>query len=109
MAIREKEKVKEEAVNKLQAMERLSHFLEKSRLAEYVDLLQRPSRMIWLNFSAGVARGVGFFVGGVIVVGVLIFALKMMLHHVGGMPWIGAQLQEMIQWILDIVDQHRGE
>lgn len=105
----DKVKVKEEAGRRMEAMERLSHFLEKSRLAEYVDLLQKPSRMIWLNFSAGVARGVGFFVGGVLVVGLIILGLKMMLHHVGGMPWIGDQLQEMIQWVLDIVDQHRGE
>jgi hypothetical protein len=100
---------KEDNGRKTEAIERLSHFLERSRLAEYVDLLQRPWRMIWLNFTAGVARGVGFFVGGVLVVGVIILVLKMMLHHVGGMPWIGDKLQEMIQWILDIVDQHRGE
>lgn len=37
--------------------------LERSRIAEYTELLNRPWRLIWLNILSGVAKGVGIAIG----------------------------------------------
>jgi hypothetical protein len=93
----------------LEAIHRLSDYLERSRMADYVDLLHRPFRLVWVNFTAGVARGVGIVVGASLVVTLVILVLKAILHHVGGVPWIGAQLSEGISWVLDVIDKHQGQ
>lgn len=53
---------------------KLAHRLEASNLASYADLVQHPWRMVWVNFTAGLARGVGLFLGAG-VMGALTFAL----------------------------------
>ena len=96
----------------LSTVQKVAAFLEKARLAEYLDLMNRPLRMMWLNFLAGVARGVGMVVGGSIVGVLLVFVvirgLKTAFHKVGGLPMIGDQLKEFIGWILHVVNQHQG-
>ena len=37
--------------------------LEKARIAEYTQLLNRPWKLIWTNLLAGSARGVGIAIG----------------------------------------------
>ncbi len=97
---------------KLSAAQKVAVFLTKARLDEYIDLMNRPWRLAWLNFLSGVARGVGMVVGGGIVATVLILVavrvLSAMLHHVGGMPWVGDQLADAIAWILAAIDQKKG-
>ena len=95
---------------------RLAHkaaiILEKARLEDYMLLLNKPWRMFWLNFWAGLARGVGFIIGTTIIAAILLFlaikGLHVAVQHAGGLPWIGDQLQVAIQWVLDIVDKHNN-
>jgi hypothetical protein len=101
------EKTGRELDQRLQALNQLAAFVEKSRLGEYVDLLQRPWRLAWLSFLSGVGRGVGFSVGAVVVVAALVLVLKMLLHHIGGIPWFGRQLEELIAWVLNVIERHR--
>lgn len=37
--------------------------LEKSRITEYIQLLNRPWRMVWLSLLSGIARGWGSRLG----------------------------------------------
>jgi hypothetical protein len=87
--------------------------MEQSRLGSYVDLMNRPWRLIWLNFLAGLARGIGIFVGGGLVGAAVLFILIRMLKDTltafGGMPWVGAQLEEVIGWVLNIVEQQKRQ
>jgi hypothetical protein len=56
---------KNRALKKLDGkVEELAYYLERMRLAEYIQLFNRPWRLMWLNFLAGLARGVGIAVGG---------------------------------------------
>lgn len=41
----------------------LAREMEKSRIAEYTQLLHSPWRLIWLNIISGIARGVGIALG----------------------------------------------
>ena len=56
--------------------ERLTRTMEKTRIAEYVDYLEHPWRLLWTNFLIGLARGLGGTVGLAIVLGVLVFVIQ---------------------------------
>lgn len=63
----------------VEKIEELSINMEKMKLAEYVELLNKPRRLLFLNFIAGVARGVGFAVGFAILGAVVILVLRRLL------------------------------
>lgn len=44
-------------------VERLTRVMEKMRIAEYVQYLEHPWRLLWSNFLIGVARGLGSTIG----------------------------------------------
>ena len=95
------------------ALRKTAAYLEKAKLAEYVEMMNHPWKSIWLNLLAGLARGAGIVVGGS-VVGVLLVVgmlavLRYAFSHTGGMPIVGEHLKEAIGWILDAVHQHEGK
>jgi len=53
----------------------LCDYLERMRLADYVDMANNPWRLLWVNFLAGLARGVGFTIGGSLLAAGIIFLL----------------------------------
>lgn len=105
-----KAKAKKKTVHRhtLGMLEKIAIFTEQSRLDEYIDLMQKPLKLAWLNFWAGVWRGLGMVMGTVVVFALVIFLLKRALTHAGGVPWIGAQVEEGISWVLNVVEK-RGE
>ena len=46
-----------------QKIDELSLNLERMKLAEYVELLNKPKRLLYINFISGLARGLGIAVG----------------------------------------------
>ena len=68
-------------------IEELSLNIEKMKLAEYVELLHQPKRLLFLNFIAGVARGLGVAVGFAILGAVVILVLRRLV--VLNLPLIG--------------------
>ena len=38
-------------------LDQLAAYMEKMKLVEYIDLLHNPKRLIWVNFIAGISRG----------------------------------------------------
>lgn len=62
-----------------QVTEELTRTMEKTRIAEYVQYLNQPGRLLWSNFLIGIARGLGSTIGLAIVLGLLLFFLKHLL------------------------------
>jgi hypothetical protein len=91
----------------LSLMQEVAVFLEKTRLGDYMDLMARPHRLAWLNFWAGVWRGLGMAVGTVFLFALILWGLKFALHHAGGVPWIGQQVEEFLAWILTVIERHQ--
>ena len=69
--------------------------LEKMKLAEYVELLNRPSRLFYINFFAGVARGLGMAVGFTILGALLIYTLQRL--QLLNIPFIGEIIAEIVK------------
>lgn len=69
--------------------------LEATRIAEYVQLLDRPSRLLYLNFLAGVARGLGFAIGATILAAVVLYILQRTM--VLNLPVIGEFVAEIVR------------
>jgi hypothetical protein len=83
-------------------IEELSRQLEKMQIAEYVALLQKPTRLIWLNFLAGVAKGLGAAFGATLVFALVVKMLSNIL--VLNLPIISDWIAQIIQ----LVEQKNG-
>lgn len=81
----------------VKAVKGLSDRLEAMRIAEYLELLQKPSRIIYLNFLAGIAKGLGIAVGATIVFAVLLEILSHLI--VLNLPVIGDFIVEIMRII----------
>lgn len=82
---------------------RLVKHLESLRIAEYVQLLERPARLIFLNFIAGVSRGLGIAVGATIVFALVLEFLRRVIWL--NIPGIGNFIAE----IMRIVELRNGQ
>lgn len=80
----------------------LVHHLEVMRVAEYVELLQKPHRLIVLNFLAGLFRGLGIVLGATLLVAIMLNFLHQLL--ILNIPGIGNFVAEIIR----IVEQKNG-
>lgn len=87
--------------------------LEKAKLGDYVTLMGKPWRNIWVNFVAGVARGAGMAVGTVLVGGLVVIltvqALKIVAKHSDMVPWFGAQVKEAVGFVLEAANEKLEE
>ncbi|WP_246183275.1 DUF5665 domain-containing protein [Paenibacillus methanolicus] len=77
--------------------------MERSQMAEYVDLLNRPFSLIWRNLLAGTARGVGIAVGFTFFAATIVYVLQML--GALNLPIIGdyiADIVRIVQHQLDV-------
>lgn len=80
-----------------QKLQRISDALERAKIAEYVDLLNHPWRLIYVNLVAGLARGVGLAVGFTLLGAAIIYVLTR--QFVLNLPLVGNFLGELV-WII---------
>jgi len=76
-------------------IEELAVAMEKMKLAEYVELLNRPGRMFYINFFAGVARGLGMAVGFTILGALVVYTLQRL--QVLNLPVIGEFIADIVK------------
>lgn len=75
-------------------LEKLVRHLESLRIAEYMELLERPGKLILINLVAGLARGLGIAIGATVI-----FALVLNLLHqiiLLNIPGIGDFVAEIV-------------
>ena len=73
----------------------IAHQLERSRIADYVHLLNRPGRLITLHFVTGLARGVGITVGFTFITTAILYVLR----KIGALnlPIIGDYIADIVR------------
>ena len=69
--------------------------MEKMKLAEYMELLERPWRLMYINFIAGIARGFGIAIGFTILGAIVVYFLRRVL--MANLPGIGKFIAEIVR------------
>lgn len=57
-------------------IDKMSELMEKMKIADYVELMQSPYRLLWLNFVGGLARGLGMAIGFTLLGAIVIYILQ---------------------------------
>ncbi len=83
--------------NKINEVERK---LERANIAEFMRLLHKPARLIYLNFLGGLARGFGIAIGLTIIASLFLVVLTRLAEL--NLPVIG----EFIANLVRIVNQN---
>jgi Domain of unknown function (DUF5665) len=66
-------------------VDRIAKVVERMNLGDYIGLLQRPGRILWLNFLAGMARGLGAILGATVLVWLIVaIAHRIVASHLPG-------------------------
>lgn len=78
------ERVRELAIN-----------MEKMKLAEYVDLLENPHKLLYINFISGIARGLGIAVGFAILGAIIVLVLQRLVAL--NLPLIGDFIADLVR------------
>lgn len=76
-------------------VDRLLGSLERMQLEEYLNYVRDWKRLLWVNFVAGLARGLGMAIGFTILGAAAVVLLQRIV--VDNIPWIGDFLAEVIR------------
>lgn len=83
-------------------LEKLVRQLEAMRVAQYMELLEKPARLIFINFVAGISRGLGIAIGATLVFALMIEGLRQLILL--NIPGIGSFIADIIR----IVESKNG-
>lgn len=76
-------------------LDQMSEMMEKMKIADYVELMQSPYRLLWLNFIGGVARGFGIAVGFTILGAIVLYILQKLVML--NLPLIGSIIADIVK------------
>lgn len=76
-------------------MDKIAMFLEDIRLADVIQNYTAPRKLLWTNFLAGLARGLGLTIGTAIVLALFGSLLSQFLS----IPIIGDYIRQIIDYI----------
>jgi hypothetical protein len=82
--------------DKLQSqVETIANHLERAQLAEYVQLLNSPRKLIMRNLLAGTARGIGIAIGFTVFSATIVYVLR----QIGALdlPIIGHYIADLVE------------
>lgn len=69
--------------------------LERANLAEFIQLLEKPSRLIFLNFLGGLARGFGIAIGLTVIASLFLILLTKLAEL--NLPVIGRFIADLVR------------
>ena len=82
---------------KISQLEKLADRLERMRVGDYVNNMNRTGRVIWLGFVGGVARGFGLTVGATLVIAIVFKIISMLISW--NVPYLSDMMQEAKQML----------
>jgi hypothetical protein len=102
MDFNEKKKVINNIKNKV---DKISNDLDKMKIAEYVEMMEHPRRMLWANFLGGLARGFGVAMGFTLLGAILIYLLRAAVKL--NLPIIGQFIAELVKIVQDNLEKYK--
>ena len=88
------------------AMNRLSLLLEKSRFSDYVMMMSNTKQLMYKQFLAGIARGVGYGIGFFLLTAIAIYILQAVVSW--GLPYIGDFIARLLEYIESVETYKHG-
>lgn len=79
--------------NRITQLEKVADRLERMRVGEYLNNLNKTSRLIWLNFVSGIARGVGLTLGATLVIAIIFKIITALISL--NVPYLSDAMQEL--------------
>lgn len=76
-------------------LDKISQEMEKFNIAEYIALLNKPKRYLFVNFMGGIARGLGIAIGATLLAAVVIYFLQKLVML--NLPLIGGFIADLIR------------
>jgi hypothetical protein len=76
-------------------VDRLAAGMERAKIAEYVDLLNRPLSLIWRNLVSGMARGIGIAIGFTFFAATILYVLQLLGKL--NLPIIGDYIADIVR------------
>lgn len=73
---------------------------EAAGVVDFLEYLQSGKRILWINFRAGVAKGVGVTVGMTFILGLLAWVLTMLVD----LPLIGDYFTDAKQYVTEYAE-----
>lgn len=71
--------------------------MERTQIADYVQLMNRPRRLLWINFLTGISRGVGIALGFTVFASTILYLLKAL--GALNLPIIGDYIADIIKHV----------
>ena len=74
--------------------------LNAADVVEFLEYLKSGKRVFWVNFRAGVAKGLGVTVGMTVVLGILVWVLTMLVD----LPLVGEYFQDAQSYVTEYAE-----
>ena len=74
--------------------------LNAADVVEFLEYLKSGKRVFWINFRAGVAKGLGVTVGMTVILGILIWTLTMLVD----LPLVGEYFQDAQSYVTEYAE-----
>ncbi len=73
---------------------------EAANVVDFLEYLQSGKRIMWVNFRAGVAKGLGITVGMTVILGVLVWVLTMLVD----LPLVGEYFADAKSYVTEYAE-----
>lgn len=81
---------------------KISNDMERTQIADYINLMDRPMKLIWRHFIGGIARGVGSALGWIFFATTLIIILQKL--GALNLPIIGDYIADIVRIVQKQMD-----
>lgn len=78
---------------------------EAGGVVDYLEYLKSGKRVFWVNFKAGIAKGLGVTVGMTVVLGLVVWVLTMLIN----LPIVGEYFAEVKEYVTEYADKTNYE
>ena len=89
---------------RLTQLEKLADRLERMRIGDYVTNLNKTSRIVWLGFVSGIARGVGLTIGATLVIAIIFKIIAALVSM--NVPYLSDMMKEVQQTLQTRYSSH---
>lgn len=76
-------------------LDQISQEMEKFNIAEYIALLNKPKRYLFINFMGGIARGLGIAIGATLLAAAVIYFMQRLVML--NLPLIGDFIADLVR------------